>query len=73
VTAIDCVPAVASNSAAAGVPLVPDVLTVAGLPAVAGVPVPKCRDPVLGVKTLIFVTRLVFIPIRTQKNQYQLI
>jgi hypothetical protein len=32
------VPDVASNFAAAGVPLVPDVLNVAGFPAFAGVP-----------------------------------
>jgi hypothetical protein len=31
-------------------------LTVADLPSVAGIPVPECRDPVLGSKTLIFVT-----------------
>jgi hypothetical protein len=38
VPAIDCDPDVASISAAAGVPLAPDVLTVTGFPAFAAVP-----------------------------------
>jgi hypothetical protein len=49
---IDCVPAVASTSAASGVPSVYDVFTVAGFPAFAGIPGILCFSAVVFIRAV---------------------